>query len=186
MTTTCSLTERISTQADCIQWPATSQRVRGRICGILFGDEKSHQASNQKQSNAPSMPNADMSYQVSNVGAELRNTTLALAWKAADIYATDPASVDAVAEAGQLVSLTLPASDVRLLVAVVNDAACHLANTRVVGTARPADPTRWVNWQASAVELWPILADAACFAYRHPIPAGQHPGRYETTTPGSR
>ena len=132
------------------------------------------------------MPNAHMTYQVSYIDAELRNTSLALAWKAADIYATDPASVDAIAEAGQFVSLTLPTSHVALLVAVVNDAACHLANTRIAGTARPSDPTRWVNWQASATELWPILADAAYFAYRHPIPAGQHPGRYETTTPGSR
>lgn len=131
------------------------------------------------------MPNADMGYRPAIISAELHHTTLAMAWKAADIYALEPASVDAIAEAGADLARTAPASDVAVLVAAVNDAACHLANTRIAGTTRPADPTRWAHWQASATELWPILADTA---YQHRIPAGQRPGRYETATatPGGR
>ena len=132
------------------------------------------------------MPNADRGYRPAIISAELHHTTLAVAWRAADIYALEPASVDAIAEAGADLALAAPASDVPVLIAAVNDAACHLANTRIAGATRPADPTRWVNWQASAVELWPILADAAYLAYQHRIPAGQQPGRYETPTPGSR
>jgi hypothetical protein len=127
-----------------------------------------------------------MHYRPAILGGELRHTTLAVAWRAADIYALEPASVDAIAEAGADLSLTVPTADVAVLVAVVNDAACHLANTRLTGTARPADPIRWAHWQASATELWPILADAAYLAYRHRIPAGHQPGRYELSTPGAQ
>lgn len=132
------------------------------------------------------MRSGDMGYRPAIINAELDRTTLAVAWKAADIYALEPASVDAIAEAGADLALTAPASDVAVLVAAVNDAACHLANTRIAGATRPADPTRWAHWQASATELWPILADVAYLAYQHRIPAGQQPGRYETTAPGGR
>lgn len=73
-----------------------------------------------------------------------------------------------------------------VLVAVVNDSACHLANARIAGAARPADPTRWAHWQASATDLWPILADPAYLAYQRRIPAAHEPGRYELSTPGTR
>lgn len=132
------------------------------------------------------MPDIGLHYRPAILGAELHHTTLAVAWKAADIYALEPASVDAIAEAAADLSLTEPVTDLAVLLAVVNDAACHLANTRIAGTARPADPTRWAHWQTSATELWPILADAAYLAYRPPIPAGHQPGRYELSTPGAR
>ena len=132
------------------------------------------------------MSNEAMHYRPAILGTELHHTTLAVAWKAADIYALGPASVDAIAEAGADLSLPEPVADLAMLLAVVNDAACHLANTRIAGTARPADPTRWAHWQTSATELWTILADAAYLAYRHPIPAGHQPGRYELSTPGAR
>ena len=122
-------------------------------------------------------------YRPSQVSAELQHTTLAVAWKAADIYALEPASTDAIAEAGT--ALTGDTAQIALLVAVVNDAACHLANDRIRASARPADPTRWANWQASVGELWPILADAAYFTYRHDIPVTNRPGRYETAPPSS-
>jgi hypothetical protein len=124
-------------------------------------------------------------YRPSLISDGLRHTTLAVAWKAADIYALEPASINAIAEAGADLANTGDPADIAILVAAVNDAACHLANTRITGTARPADPTRWANWQASATELWPVLADAAHLAYRHPIPDNNHPGRYETPTPGA-
>ena len=135
---------------------------------------------------APPLSNDAMHYRPAILGAELHHTTLAVAWKAADIYALEPASVDAIAEAGADLSLTESVADVAVLVAVVNDAACHLANTRIAGAARPADPTRWAHWQASATELWPILTDAAYLAYQRQVPPHHQPGRYETSPAGGR
>lgn len=122
-------------------------------------------------------------YRPAIISAECHHTTLGVAWKAADIYALDPASVNAIAEAGAHLAVTGNPAEIAVLVAAVNDAACHLADRRITGTARPADPTQWVNWQASATELWPILADAAYLAYQHRIPDGHSPGRYETQRP---
>ena len=132
------------------------------------------------------MPDGKLYYRPAVLGAELHQTTLAVAWKAADIYALEPASVDAIAEAGADLSLAEPVADLAMLLAVVNDAACHLANTRIAGTARPADPTRWAHWQASATELRPILADAAYLAYQHQAPPHHQPGRYEISPAGGR
>ena len=47
----------------------------------------------------PSMSNGDMVYRSAPLGDELHQTTLAVAWTAADIYALEPASGDAIAEA---------------------------------------------------------------------------------------
>jgi hypothetical protein len=125
-------------------------------------------------------------YRQATISAGLRHTTLGVAWKAADIYALEPASIDAIAEAGADLALTGNPADIAILVAVVNDAACHLANARIRASARPTDSTRWAHWQASATELWPILADAAYLAYQRRIPAGHEPGRYEASTAGAR
>ncbi len=55
---------------------------------------------------APPLSNGAMHYRPAILGAELHHTTLAVAWKAADIYALEPASVDAIAEAGADLSLS--------------------------------------------------------------------------------
>lgn len=132
------------------------------------------------------MANCDMVYRSAVIGDEMHQTTLAVAWRAADIYALDPGSVDAIAEAGKELCRSSAASEVTVLVAAVNDAACHLANIRLATAARPTDPTRWAQWQASATELWPILADAAYLAYQRPVPTHHQPGRYETSPAGGR
>lgn len=132
------------------------------------------------------MANCDMVYRSAIIGDELQQTTLAVSWRAADIYALDPGSVDAIAEAGRELSQSASGSDVAVLVAAVNDAACHLASLRLAAAARPADPTQWAQWQASAAELWPILADAAYLAYQRPVPAHHQPGRYEIAPAGGR
>lgn len=89
------------------------------------------------------MANCVMMYRSAIIGDEMHQTTLAVAWRAADIYALDPDSVDAIAEAGKELCRSSAALEVAVLVAAVNDAACHLANTRLATAARPTDPTRW-------------------------------------------
>lgn len=91
-------------------------------------------------------------------------------WRAADIYALAPSSVDAIAEAGAELASAIGEVDAALLVAVGNDAACYMASTCIDPQAHPADPTRWSNWQAAVPDLWPILADAAHLAYQRPLP----------------
>lgn len=120
-----------------------------------------------------------MEYYPSVVGKELRSTTVGLAWVAADIYAAEPASVNAIDEAAAHLAAT--GSDTEMLpmiVAAVTDAACHLAFERIAGSSRPADTSSWTQWQASTQELWPILIDTGYFVYRKPLESRAVPGRY--------
>lgn len=121
-----------------------------------------------------------MRYVPSSLPAELSGTTLAVAWRAADIYATRPESADAISEAAaELAAAAEVAPEIlRMQAIAVTDAACLLASSRVAPHRRPRDQTVWADWQSTAAELWPILADAAGMAYTLPLPPSAVAGHY--------
>ncbi|WP_461666498.1 hypothetical protein [Gordonia sputi] len=96
-----------------------------------------------------------MQYHPSSITAATTDSLAALLHRAADIAATDPASVDAIAEAAaQLGYSTEAASNARLL-------ACRLAHSRHPHHRVARALTNWAGWQHSLDEPWPVLVDTA-------------------------
>ena len=94
-------------------------------------------------------------YIPSSITAAKTDSLAALLHRAADIAATDAASVDAIAEAAaQLGYSTEAASNARLL-------ACRLAHSRHPHRRVEHAFTNWAGWQHSLDEPWPVLVDTA-------------------------
>lgn len=96
-------------------------------------------------------------------GAPIEPRPQVIAARAADLVATEPGSVDAVAEA--TAELPSHVADVTRwdLVAAVEKAADSIARSRhpLLGDVLGPGPVPWACWQGELVESWPILADAA-------------------------
>lgn len=86
-----------------------------------------------------------------------------VAARAADILATNPRSVDAVAEAGDEIPSYVAEVTRWDLVAAVEMTADSIARSRhpLLGDVLGPGPVPWECWQSELVEPWPILADAA-------------------------
>lgn len=86
-----------------------------------------------------------------------------IAARAADIVATEPRSIDAVAEAAAELPSYVTAVTRWDLVAAVERAADDIARSRhpLLAEVLGAGPVPWECWQRELVEPWPILADAA-------------------------
>lgn len=126
-----------------------------------------------------------MIYTPAHIPADLIGTSAAILWTAANILATNPASVDAIAEAAAQVGHHNPelrAESARMLERIaVGKAAARFSLVDAIPTGEPT--FAWSTWQKAAqgrFELWPILADlAARHESEHDQRIGLTPGRYD-------
>ena len=126
-----------------------------------------------------------MIYTPAHIPDDLIGTSAAILWTAANILATNPASIDAIIEAAAQVGHpdhTIRAEVTRMLEHIaVAKAAARFSLHAAIPTGEPT--FAWSTWQKAAqgrFELWPILADlAARHESEHDQRNGLTPGRYD-------
>ena len=126
-----------------------------------------------------------MTYTPAHIPSDLIGTSAAILWTAANILATNPASIDALAEATAQVGHHNPelrTETARMLEqTAVAKAAARFSLLAAIPTSEPT--FAWSTWQKAAqgrFELWPILADlAARHESEHDQRNGLSPGRYD-------
>ncbi len=125
-----------------------------------------------------------MQYQPGTIPAVQSATVAGVLTLAADIYALDPDSLDAIAEAAECIDWAHDLIERRTLCQAkaearrantVRTAKVIAATLATARTAPAAQVQTWERIQATTPELWPILADAANRAARtegiYPRPA---------------
>lgn len=126
-----------------------------------------------------------MIYTPAHIPDDLTGTSTAILWTAANILATNPASIDALAEATAQVGHHNPTIGAELTSmlehAAVAKAAARFSLLAAIPTGEPT--FAWSTWQKAAqgrFELWPILADLADrHESEHDQRNGLTPGRYD-------